>query len=247
MMETFQCREPSPRRPLWAASGTSSLPSPWKSCTCNHPGPFDGDIFIADMICVRLQYVTLLKMLTFHSSKDLHPKRPSTLFLNHNIGLVWLVRTLPLQSKLETREKSPGFKASNKLSHLLPLLTHHKIHLQIIVRQRWRQCKWWQGQQCCSQSQCCQKCNNMKCPPASQHSLQALPASILDFGPPGGRETLKQIMGLTLYQILCKLAVPYMCMQYCFWFFLPPHNWGESSTQSIGVWVVPASKLFWRP
>ena len=159
LLATFQCRVPFLRRPPQAASDTSSLPSPWTSCTCNHPGPFDGHIFNADMW--RLQFVTLLKMLTFHSSKDLHPKRPSTLFLNHNIGLVWLVRTLPLQSELETRqEKSPGLKASNKLSHLLPLLTHHKIHLKTIVRQWWRQCKWWQGQQCCSQSQCCQKCNN---------------------------------------------------------------------------------------
>ena len=38
---TFLCKEPFPPHQLGGAFDISSLPSPWKCCTCNHPSPLD--------------------------------------------------------------------------------------------------------------------------------------------------------------------------------------------------------------
>ena len=91
---TFLCKEPFPPHQLGGAFDISSLPSPWKCCTCNHPSPWDCNqcnVLYANTLEVwnilEASDLTLLKIFIFHSSIDGLAKRASTLFLNNGIML----------------------------------------------------------------------------------------------------------------------------------------------------------------
>ena len=91
---TFLCKEPFPPHQLGGAFDISSLPSPWKCCTCNHPSPWDCNqcnVLYANNLefwnLFKASDLTLLKIFIFHSSIDGLAKRASTLFLNNGIML----------------------------------------------------------------------------------------------------------------------------------------------------------------
>ena len=109
---TFLCKEPFPPHQLVGAFDISSLPSPWKCCTCNHPSPWDCNqcnVLYANKLefwnLLEASDLTLLKIFIFHSSIEGLAKRASTLFLKNGIMLCnisqtffALIKTKPISS-----------------------------------------------------------------------------------------------------------------------------------------------------
>ena len=98
---TFLCKEPFPPHQLGGAFDISSLPSPWKCCTCNHPSPLDcnqWNMLYSNTLEVwnilEASDLTLLKMFIFHSSIEGLARRASTLFLKNGIRLCNMSQTL---------------------------------------------------------------------------------------------------------------------------------------------------------